>query len=100
MLRRPTQITVGKTNGLFMSWNVYRGDAQVSFDPPQIKPWEDTRATANSPWGAVWIPPPIPEDDIWETNITFDEPGEYILWGRADDGGLFHDVYVTVTVSP
>jgi hypothetical protein len=100
MLRRPTQVTVGKTNGLFMSWNVYRGDGAASFDPPQVKPWEDTRTSANSPWGALWTAPPLPEDGIWETNITFDEPGEYILWGRADDGGLYHDVYVTVNVNP
>ena len=99
ILRRPTQVTVGKTNGLFMSWNVYRGDGAASFEPPQVKPWEDTRTSANSPWGALWTPSPIPEDGIWETNITFDEPGEYILWGRADDGGLYHDVYVTVNVT-
>ena len=100
MLRRPRQSTVGKTNGLFLSWNVYRGHGIATFDPPQVKPWEDTRTSANSPWGALWTPTPIPEDGIWETNITFDEPGEYLLWGRADDGGLFHDVYITVNVSP
>ena len=99
LLRRPRQSTVGKTNGLFLSWKVYRGDGAASFDPPQVKPWEDTRASANSPWGALWTPTPIPEDGIWETNITFDEPGEYLLWGRADDGGLYHDVYVTVNVT-
>jgi len=31
--------------------------------------------------------------------MSFDEPGEYILWGRADDGGLYHDAYITVTVT-
>jgi len=25
----------------------------VTFDPPQIKPWEDTRAGANSPWAPL-----------------------------------------------
>jgi hypothetical protein len=99
LLRRPSRSTVGKTNGLFLSWSVYRGDGATSFEPPQVKPWEDTRTSANSPWGALWTPSPIPEDGIWETNITFDEPGEYILWGRADDGGLYHDVYVTVNVT-
>lgn len=33
-LRPPTRITVGKTNGLFLSWNVYRGEGEVTFDPP------------------------------------------------------------------
>ena len=98
--RPPARITVGKTNGLFLSWNVYRGEGEAKFFPPQVKPWEDTRASANSPWGAYWTPPPIPEDGIYETTVTFDEPGTYILWGRADDGGLYHDQYVTVNVNP
>jgi hypothetical protein len=100
MLRRPTQTTVGKTNGLFLSWTVYRGDGLAVFDPPQIKPWEDTRTSANSPWGALWRPPAVPEDGIYEVNVTFEEPGEYTLWGRADDGGLYHDQYIEVTVLP
>ncbi|NQV71458.1 MAG: hypothetical protein HQ498_15650 [Pseudohongiella sp.] len=100
LLRRPGQATVGKTNGLFLSWNVYRGRGAATFDPPQSKPWEDTRTSANSPWGVHWSPPPIPEDGIYEVKVTFDEPGEYTLWARADDGGLFHDTYLTVTVSP
>ena len=99
MLRKPTQVTVGKTNGLILSWSVYRGDNPVSFDPPQVKPWEDTRTSANSPWGALWTPPSIPEEGIYEVNMIFDEPGEYIMWGRADDGGLYHDTFLTVTVT-
>jgi hypothetical protein len=98
--RPPARITVGKTNGLFLSWNIYRGEGNAEFFPPQIKPWEDTRASANSPWGAYWTPPPVPEDGIYETTVTFDQPGTYILWGRADDGGLYHDQYVTVNVNP
>ncbi|MEX2130891.1 MAG: hypothetical protein WD772_05345 [Pseudohongiellaceae bacterium] len=106
MLRPPRRSTVGKTNGLFLSWNVYRGpgspDTQykVQFDPPQSKPWEDTRTSANSPWGPLWTPPLVPADGNFEVEITFDEPGSYVLWARADDGGLFHDQYVTVTVTP
>ncbi|MDT8427476.1 MAG: hypothetical protein RQ757_01775 [Pseudomonadales bacterium] len=100
MLEPPTRVTVGKVNGLFLSWNVYRGNGNSAhFDPPQIKPWEDTRAAANSPWSALWLPPPIPDDNMYETTVTFDEPGTYVLWARADDGGLYHDQYVTVIVS-
>ena len=66
-LTPPTRITVQKVNGLFMSWFLYRGgggegdsggagDAgAVTFDPPQIKVWEDTRAGANSPWAPLWM---------------------------------------------
>lgn len=108
LLRAPTKVTVDKTNGLYLSWNVYRGPAGkqsgvqdvVRFDPPQVKPWEDTRTAANSPWGALWTPPPVPEDGMYEVTVTFDEPGTYLLWGRADDGGLYHDAYMTVNVTP
>ena len=99
MMRPPTRITVGKVNGLFLSWNVYRGEGNVAFDPPLPKPWEDTRTSANSPWGALWLPPEIPEDGVIETTATFDQPGTYILWARADDGGLYNDEYITVQVS-
>ncbi|MFK7862809.1 MAG: hypothetical protein AB8B95_01140 [Pseudohongiellaceae bacterium] len=99
MMRPPTRITVGKVNGLFLSWNVYRGEGEVTFDPPLPKPWEDTRTSANSPWGALWLPPEIPEDGIYEVTATFDKPGTYILWSRADDGGLYHDGYITVNVT-
>ena len=98
MMRRPTQVTVGKTNGLFLSWNVYRGPGKVIFDPPLPKPWEDTRNSANSPWGNLWLPPPIPEDGLYKVNVTFEEAGSYVLWGRADDGGLYNDTYITVHV--
>jgi hypothetical protein len=99
LLTPPTRVTVGKVNGLFLSWNVYRGAGSVSFDPPQPKPWEDTRTSANSPWGALWVPPPVPEDGNYNVDVTFDQPGTYVLWGRADDGGLYHDGYITVNVS-
>ncbi len=95
----PRRTTVGKTNGLFLSWNIYRGEGNASFDPPQVKPWEDTRTSANSPWGALWTPPPVPADGMYRTNVTFDTPGTYVLWGRADDGGLYHDQYITVHVT-
>lgn len=99
MMRAPSRITVGKVNGLYLSWNVYRGEGEVEFYPPQVKTWEDTRAGANSPWGAMWTPPPVPEDGVYSTEVTFHTPGTYVLWARADDGGLFHDQYVTVHVS-
>jgi hypothetical protein len=100
-LNEPRRITVGKVDGLHFSWLVYRGPGlDVSFDPPQVKTWEDTRAFANSPWAPFWVPPPIPDGNRWETHVTFSEAGTYVLRGRADDGGLFSDVEVTVNVTP
>jgi hypothetical protein len=99
MQRPPSRVTVGKVNGLFLSWNVYRGEGNANFDPPYPKPWEDTRTSANSPWGALWLPPEVPEGGLYEVEVSFDEPGTYVLWARADDGGLYHDGYVTVHVS-
>lgn len=100
ILQPPNRITVDKINGLFLSWNKYRGPGSVAFDPPMPRPWEDTRVSSNSPWGEHWLPPEIPEDGLYEVTATFDEPGTYILWGRADDGGLYHDGYLTVNVVP
>jgi len=101
----PPKPTVAKNNGLYLSWNVYRAPENVEnvqdhvhFDPPQVKPWEDTRPSANSPWSWLWIPPKMPEDGIVDVSVTFDKPGTYLLWGRADDGGLYTDQYLTVTV--
>ncbi len=102
--RIPSRVTVQKVNGLYISWFVYRapGDADaqtgVEFNPPQVHPWEDTRPYSNSPWASFWIPPTPPEDERWITEVTFDEPGTYILRGRADDGGLYSDEHVTVNV--
>lgn len=99
MFRTPQKPTVSKINALFLSWNVYRGPGKVTFDPPQTKIWEDTRTSANSPWGILWLPPAIPEDGMIEVTATFDEPGTYLLWARADDGGLYDDGYITVNVT-
>lgn len=99
-LRKPSRGTVGKQNGLHHSWFVYRGPAgsQATFDPPQIKVWEDVRPWVNSPWSNFWEPPELPEDDRWVARVTFDTPGTYVLRGRADDGGLWTDVDVTIEV--
>jgi len=97
----PVRITVGKNVGLHVTWFLYRGPVggTVTFDPPQIKPWEDTRAGANSPWAPIWLAPPIPEDGRQPVKVTFSEPGTYVLRCRADDGALVSDEEVTVVVS-
>ncbi len=100
-LRAPARITVQKVNGLHMTWHVYRGPVggNVSFFPAQIATWEDTRPYSNSPWSPSWVAPDLPGDDRWVTEVTFHEPGTYILQGRADDGGLFTDSRVTIRVT-
>lgn len=96
----PRRSTVGKVTGLHLSWFVYRGAGRVTFDPPQIKVWEDTRAGANSPWAALWTPPALPPDGKWTAQATFSDPGTYVLRARADDGALLDDEELTVTVTP
>ena len=99
-LRPPSRITVAKTVGLHVAWFMYRGEGEPTFDPPQIKTWEDTRTGANSPWSPLWRAPEAPENGEWITEVTFDAPGTYVLRARADDGGLYHDAAVTITVAP
>ena len=96
----PSRITVGKNLGLHVSWFVYRGPvaAKVTFDPPQVKAWEDTRAGANSPWAPVWVAPKLPDDGLQPVQVTFSEPGTYVLRCRADDGALVADEEVTIVV--
>lgn len=47
----------------------------MTFDPLQVKVWEDTRTDANSPWAPHWEAPEVPEDGRWEIRVTFDRPG-------------------------
>ena len=96
----PTRITVGKNLGLHLSWFVYRAPvgATVTFDPPQIKAWEDTRAGANSPWAPLWSAPSLPADGKLPVHVTFSDPGTYVLRCRADDGALVSDDEVTIVV--
>jgi hypothetical protein len=95
----PNRITVGKNLGLHLSWFVYRGDGSVHFEPTQIKPWEDTRAGANSPWAPIWFAPPLPADGMTTTQVRFDEPGTYVLRALADDGALTSGDTITIVVT-
>jgi len=95
----PARITVGKINGLHLSWFVYRGSGKVTFSPEQVKSWEDTRAGMNSPWAPMWTPPLMPKDGKIVVQATFAEPGTYTLKALADDGALFGSDSVTVTVA-
>ena len=97
--RQPMLVVPGKVNGLHVSWFVYRGPGQVTFDPLQIEVWEDTRPYSNSPWSLGWVNPEPPEDGRWVVQATFHEPGTYVLRGLVDDGGLsvYRDVTVEVT---
>ncbi len=99
-LRPPMRITVDKVVGLNLAWFVLRGEGAVTFDPLQVKVWEDTRTGANSPWAPLWVAPDVPEGGRYEVQVTFDRPGTYVLRGRADDGGLYDDVEVTIVVGP
>jgi hypothetical protein len=96
----PARVTVGKNVGLHVTWYVYRGKGKVTFSPDQVMAWEDTRAGANSPWAPIWTPPALPADGKSTVQVTFHEPGTYVLRSHADDGALTADGQVTVTVVP
>ena len=100
-LSPPTRVTVGKNVGLHLSWLTYRSpeNAPVTYDPIQIKAWEDTRAGANSPWAPIWRAPEMPADGKISVKVTFPQAGTYVLRGYADDGALTGYDEVTVTVT-
>ena len=97
----PTRVTVGKNVGLHLSWLAYRAPAgaEVTYEPSQVKPWEDTRAGANSPWAPLWAPPAMSPDGKVPVRVTFSQPGTYVLRGLADDGALTGYDEVTVAVT-
>ena len=96
----PSRVTVGKNLGLHQSWFVYRGAGKVTFTPPQVKSWEDTRAGANSPWAPMWFAPLVGPDHKMTAEAVFADPGTYTLRVLADDGALTSGQNITVTVTP
>lgn len=96
----PIQVTVGSATGLWAACYLFRGPTgKVHFSPAQPKTWEDTRAGANSQWSPLWQAPPPPPDGKWTVQVTFDEPGTYVLRWHATDGALWADEDITVTVT-
>ncbi len=80
---------------------VYRGIAEhATFRPTPMKTWMDSRMYANSPWSPPYILPEPPEDRRWVSEVSFDEPGEYVLRAVASDGARFTYAYVKVRVTP
>ena len=98
-LARAARGTPNTATGLRLSWYLYRGPGKVTFDPPQIKVWEDYREGGDSPWSAGWKTPPAPPDGRWVTRATFSEPGTYVLRCLAHDGGLMTYKDVTFVVN-
>jgi hypothetical protein len=96
----PRQNTVGSSTGLWASCVVYRAPGNVTISPDQVKPWEDTRAGANSQWAPRWVAPPPPPDNKWSATATFDAPGTYVLRWHASDGALTTDQEIKVNVTP
>lgn len=100
LYRPPSSIVAQSGPGLRFSWIVYRGHAAaVRFSPDQMKTWTDTRAYANSPWSPPWTIPMPPADNKWQAQVTFSEPGTYVLRGVASDGSLFTYENVTIVVT-
>jgi hypothetical protein len=101
LYRGPGGSTVQGAPGLRLSWMVYRGPARnVTFAPVQMKTWMDSRVWGNSPWSPPRMIPEPPADGKWVTEVTFDEPGEYVLRAVASDGSAFTYDNVIVTVTP
>lgn len=99
--RPPSSIVAMSGPGLRFSWTVYRGPAAAAdFEPTQMKTYTDTRVYANSPWSPPYYIPEPPKDNRWQSTVTFDQPGEYVLRGIASDGSMFTYRNINVTVTP
>ncbi|PCJ28025.1 MAG: hypothetical protein COA96_02360 [SAR86 cluster bacterium] len=98
--RPPSSIVAMSGPGLRFSWTIYRGPAKfATFNPAQFKTYTDTRMYANSPWAPPFEIPMPPENGRWTAEVTFTQPGEYVLRGIASDGSLFTYRNINVTVS-
>jgi len=98
--RPPSSIVPSSGPGLRVPWIVYRGKAAaVTFTPDQMKTWTDTRAYANSPWSPPYTIPVPPPDGRWSAQVSFAEPGVYVLRAVASDGSLFTYDNVTINVT-
>jgi hypothetical protein len=98
--RPPVAVVASAGPGLHLSWTVYRGDARgVTFTPDQMKTWMDTRAYGNSMWSPPYTIPEPPPDGRWAAEVSFSQPGTYVLRAVASDGALFTYENVTVTVT-
>ena len=100
LYRAPSSLVPASGPGLRLSWIVYRGKAaDVTFSPEQMKAWTDTRAYGNSPWSPPYYSPEPPPENTSITQVTFKEPGTYVLRAVASDGAVFTYDNVTVTVA-
>ena len=98
--RPPASIVVMSGAGVRFSWIIYRGPAKyTTFEPVQFKTYMDSRAYANSPWSPPYTVPEVPLDNRWTAEVTFDQPGEYVLRGVASDGSMFSYQNLNVTVT-
>ena len=71
----------------------------MTFDPPQVKAWEDTRAGANSPWAPLWVAPTLPADGKVPVHGDLRRArAPTCCAARADDGALIAGEDVTIVV--
>lgn len=71
------QIVQPSREGLAVTWTQWRGPGRLSFEPARM----------------------VVKDGKASTNVTFSEPGTYVVRAFADDGVVFEPVDLTVTVS-
>jgi len=58
------------------------------------------RTGANSPWAPIWAPPALAESGRTSVQVTFHDPGTYVIRSHADDGALTSDEHLTIVVTP
>lgn len=85
--------------GLRVSWFVYRGAGRVTFEPEQFNVWVDYLPDSNTPWTPGFVPPKLPPDGRFPVQVTFGDPGTYVIRVMAHDGGIDATQDVTIDVA-
>ena len=81
--------TPSAAHGLRLSWFVYRGRSRERHvRSAAVRTHGKISETAGIRRGSPgWVTPPIPAEGKWVTQVTFSEPGTYVLRCLAHDGG-------------
>ena len=82
------RVTVNTETGLRVSWFVYRGAGETTFDAAPDQGLGGHSHRCQFSMAPHWVTPELPEDGRWVTQVTFEQTWTYVLRCRVSDGAL------------